>query len=272
MEYDNNSSHNILQEQEENTLSLSDIWALCIGHWKWFALSLAACLLIASLYILKTVPVFTRSASVLIKEDRKSGSVSGDISSSISRLGMGMSQVNVNNEIVNFTSPDLMLQVVKNLHLDVDYMVPNWRFKRTIYGSSLPVQVDFLSLGRNESASLSLEQKDSTSVVLSHFVRSKEKLKSVEVPVSYGDTVDTPLGRILVTRSDYAYRKYDSPILVTRSGLQGRTRNCLSRLSAKLNGNNTTVINLSYKDVNTQRAEDVLQMIINVYNENWIKD
>ena len=124
MEYDNNNIlRDNIQEQEDNSLSLNDIWALCIGHWKWFALSLAACLLLASLYILKTVPVYTRSASVLIKEDRKSGSVSGDISSSISKLGLGMSQVNVNNEIVNFTSPDLMLQVVQNLHLDVDYKV-----------------------------------------------------------------------------------------------------------------------------------------------------
>ena len=271
MEYDNNIPRDNFQEQEENNFSLNDIWALCIGHWKWFVISLAICLLLASLYILKTVPVYTRSASVLIKEDRKSGSVSGDISSSISGLGLGLSQVNVNNEIVNFTSPDLMLQVVKNLHLDVDYKVPNWRIKRTIYGSSLPIQVEFLSLGRNESASLSLEQKDSTSVVLSHFVRSKEKLKSANIPVSYGDTVDTPLGRILVTRSNFSYREYDSPILVTRSGFQGTTRNCLSRLSAAIN-KNTTVINLGYKDVNTQRAEDVIQMIINVYNENWIKD
>ena len=272
MEYENNNTFQNDQSLEENTLTLKDIWALCIGHWKWFALSLAACLLIATFFIIKTVPVYTRSASVLIKEDRKSGSVSGDISSAFSDMGLGVTQVNVNNEIINFTSPDLMLQVVQNLNLNVDYKVKGLRYKYTIYGSSLPVQVQFLDLGRNENASLSLKQKDSTEVVLSNFVRGKDKLKSEQITVAYGDTVETQLGRIVVLHSEYADRQWDRPILVTRAGIQSTARNCRNRLTAALNGKNTTVIDLTYKDVNTQRAEDVLRMIINVYNENWIKD
>ena len=272
MEYDNNIPRDNFPEQEESNLTLKDIWALCIGHWKWFALSLAAFLLIATAYIIKTVPVYTRSASVLIKEDRKSGSVAGDISSAFSNMGLGVTQVNVNNEIINFTSPDLMLQVVQNLNLNVDYKVKGLRYKHTIYGSSLPVQVQFLDLGRNENASLSLKQKDTTEVVLSNFVRGKDMLNTERVTVAYGDTVETQLGRIVVLHSEYADRQWDRPILVSRSGLQSTARNCRNRLTAALNGKNTTVIDLTYKDVNTQRAEDVLRMIINVYNENWIKD
>ena len=272
MEYDKNIPRDSFQEQEETTLTLKDIWSLCLGHWKWFTISLAAFMLIATAYIIKTVPVYTRSASVLIKEDRKAGSVSSDISSAFSDMGLGVTQVNVNNEIVNFTSPDLMLQVVQNLHLDVDYKVKGFRYKYTLYGSSLPVQIDFLSLGRNENASLSLKQKDSSTVELANFVRGRENIKSERITVAFGDTVETPLGSILVTQSKYSERQWDRPILVYRSGLQGKTRECLKNLNATLNGKNTTVIDLSYEDVNIQRAEDVLHMIINVYNENWIKD
>ena len=272
MEYENNIPRDNFQEQEETTLTLKDIWAICIGHWKWFVLSLAAFLLIATAYIIKTVPVYTRSASVLIKEDRKSGSVAGDLSSAFTDMGLGVTQVNVNNEIINFTSPDLMLQVVQNLNLNVDYKVKGLRYKHTIYGSRLPVQVQFLDLGRNEKASLSLKQKDTTSVILSNFVRGKDKLKSEQITVAYGDTVETQLGRTVVLHSEYADKQWDRPILVTRSGLQNTARNCRNRLTAALSGKNTTVIELTYKDVNTQRGEDVLRMIINVYNENWIKD
>ena len=272
MEYENNNASQNNQAQEENTLTLKDIWSLCIGHWKWFALSLTAFMLLATFYIIKTVPVFTRSASVLIKEDRKAGSAAGDISSAFTDIGLGVTRVNVNNEIVNFTSPDLMLQVIQNLNLNVDYKVKGLRYKYTIYGSSLPVQVEFLSMGRNASASLSLKQIDSSYVELSNFVRGKDKLKSERLTVAYGDTVETPLGSIIVTQSKYAEKQWDRPIFVTRSGYQSTVRSCLSRLTASLNGKNTTVIDLSYRDVNTQRAEDVLRMIINVYNENWIKD
>ena len=115
--------------REDNNLTLKDIWGLCARNWKWFAMSLAVCLLAATFYIIKTTPVYSRSASVLIKEDRKSGSVSSDISSSFTDLGFGQTRVNVNNEIINFLSPDLMLQVVKNLNLDVNYQVKGLRHR-----------------------------------------------------------------------------------------------------------------------------------------------
>ena len=269
----NNSINRPEAQQEDNNLSLKDIWALCVNHWKWFAISLAICLLAATYYVVTTVPVFTRSASVLIKEDRRSGSVSSDISGAFADLGFGQTRVNVNNEIINFTSPDLMLQVVRNLNLDVDYKVKGLRYKHTIYGSSLPVRVEFLDLGRNESAGLKLELKDSSDFVLSDFTLCGDKVKGRKVTAAYGDTTDTPLGKILVIPSQYADEaKWDRPILVSRSGLQATAGSYRSRLSATLSDKNTTVINLGFKDVNTQRAEDVLRMVINVYNENWIKD
>ena len=85
--------------QEENPMSIRDIWNLCISHWKWFVLSVAVCLAAAAFYILKTVPVYSRSSSVLIKEDRRSGSVSADIASAFSDLGVGQTWVNVGNEL-----------------------------------------------------------------------------------------------------------------------------------------------------------------------------
>ena len=270
---ENNNYNRPESQQEDNNLSLKDIWALCVNHWKWFAISLAVCLLAATYYVLTTVPVYTRSASVLIKEDRRSGSVSSDISAAFTDLGFGQTRVNVNNEIINFLSPDLMQQVVRNLHLDVDYKVKGLRYKHTIYGSSLPVQVEFLDLGRNESAGLKLSLEDSTSCVLSDFTLRGDKVKGKKVTAAYGDTTDTPLGKVLVTESQYADQaKWDRPILVSRSGFLGTARRYRSHLSATLSDKNTTVINLGFKDVNTQRAEDVLRMVINVYNENWIKD
>ena len=142
--------------QEEESLSLKDIWVLCLSHWKWFVVSLLLFLCAAAFYILRTTPVYTRSAAVLIKEDRKSGSVSGDISAAFADLGFGQTRVNVNNEIINFLSPDLMLEVVKNLHLDVDYRRAGRFHDWTLYGTQLPLSVQFLDLAFNEYAQISV--------------------------------------------------------------------------------------------------------------------
>lgn len=257
--------------QEENPMSIRDIWNLCINNWKWFVLSVIVCLAAAAFYILRSVPVYNRSSSVLIKEDSRSGSVSADISSAFSDLGLGNSSVNVNNELINFTSPDLLMQVVRNLNLDVNYTRDGFFHDYTLYGTSLPIRVRFLDIANNAGAALTVSPVDSATVRLNEFVFGGDKAKGEDYTVAYGDTVATVAGKLLVERADYV-RTFDFPVRVTRSGFQSATRSCKGRLSAALSGKNTTVIDLNYRDVNTQRAEDVLRMIINVYNENWIKD
>ena len=48
--------------------------------------------------------------------------------------------------------------------------------------------------------------------------------------------------------------------------------NCSQNLTVSLSDEKATVINLSYVDVCIQRAEDLLNTLISVYNENWVKD
>ena len=274
METRYNAPQNVPNREEP--LSIKDIWNMCLSHWYWFAIAVGICLFIAAFYILKTTPVYTRSASVLIKEDAKGRTVSADISSAFSDLGFGQTRVNVNNEIVNFKSPDLMYEVVKNLNLNINYWKPGRFHDWPLYGSQLPVNIEFLTLGDNEYASLVIIPKDTANVVLEGFVHKKggDKFKfSDKVPAHLGDTVKTPVGDVKVIRTLFADDiKFDHPLKISRSGYLATARAYSNKLSATLNGKNTTVIDLAINDVNTRRAEEILQMVINVYNENWIKD
>ena len=257
---------------EDGMLSIRDMLALVLDNWKWFVLSVAVCLALGTLYALHYTPTYSRSASILLKEDTK-GSSALDVTSSFQDLGFGVSRVNVNNELVNFKSPDLMMSVVRNLDLDVDYSAKGTFHSIPLYGSSLPVKVHFLSLNSDEPASLTVSPADSSHVVLSQFVRGRIKDEEVEVVAAYGDTVDTPAGQVVVERAcTLESLELTEPVFVHRVGYRTAVNSCLARLSASLNGKNTTVIDLNYKDVIIQRADDVLWMVINVYNENWIKD
>lgn len=85
------------------------------------------------------------------------------------------------------------------------------------------------------------------------------------------DTVDTPVGNLVVTAMNDS-STYTTPIYVSRMGYQKTTENYVSNFSVTLSDEKSTVINLSFKDVCIQRAEDILNTVIAVYNENWIKD
>lgn len=270
----NTTTNKATWRQNDKTLSVRDVLALCLGNWKWMLLSIVVCMLAATYYCIKTVPTYERTASVLIKEDRKGSSLQGDVTQAFSNMGVGMAKVNVYNEIVNFESPDLLLQVAKNLNLDVDYKLKGLRYYHTIYGTGLPVKVSFLDYEQSVNSGMRLTvSDDSTTVTLHDFVRRGGEIETEPMQVNYGDTVATPLGRLVVQRSEYAGEVIvDRPIYVTRTSPQAAANGCKGRLSVELSDKNTTIIDMKYRDVNTQRAEDVLRMIINVYNENWIKD
>ncbi len=260
--------------QEQAGLTLKDMIAMCLHRWPWFVLSVVICSAIALFYILRTPPVYTRSASVLIKEDRKGRSISADVQSSFSDLGLVQSNVNVNNEIINFSSPDMMMEVVKRLNLEVEYKQDHRLYDRTLYGSSLPLKVEFLDLGNSDSAYMDVLPVEDSLFILTSFKRNKLPVEGAEqVSAAMGDTLSTPLGRILISPSTYQdVPSLTAPLHVFRSSLHSSATRFTKALTVALANKQATVINLSLDDVNIQRAEEVLNMLINVYNEKWIKD
>ena len=103
---------------EERSFSPTDFFRLCIGNWKWFLISVAAFLVIGYFYIKCQNPIYQSSASVLIKEQSSSRSMM-DVSQAFSSMGLVNSKVSVNNELIAFTSPSIMYEVVKRLGLEV---------------------------------------------------------------------------------------------------------------------------------------------------------
>ena len=261
---------NNASNEEANALSLRDIWSIIINNWKWFVLSLAVFLVGGTYYILRITPSYSRGASVLIKEDPKGSSYGMDISTAFSNMGIGNGTVNVNNEIINFKSPDLMLQVVRNLNMDVNYFRKGRFHDYPLYGSTQPVAVKFLSMGFGGSGGLWVAPADSGHVVLSKFYLGREKFEDVEITAAYGDTVATPAGKVVVSATGAC--ELTEPVRVARIGYRAAAAGCSARLEASLMDKMSTVIALKCTDVNIQRADDVLWMVINVYNENWIKD
>ena len=57
--------------QEENGLNLGDLFKIIIANWYWFVISIIVCVAGAYFYLAKTPLTYTRSATVLIQDERK---------------------------------------------------------------------------------------------------------------------------------------------------------------------------------------------------------
>lgn len=256
--------------QTDDFIRIQDLLYLCIGKWYWFVASLAVTIAIAVAYLLTTPPVYTRSTSLLIKDDGKGKSMS-DAAGVLGDFDFFQSNTNVNNEIQSLQSPSVMLDVVKRLHLDVNYHADGVFYKQVLYGQTCPYEVEFAELQDNEGASFSIHPGKDGKIRLSDFTRNGEELDG-ETNAQLNDSVDTPVGRIFIKSVSNNQPPHQTPVYVSRTGLQATTSAYASSLSVSLNDEKSTVINLSIKDVCIQRAEDILNTVIAVYNENWIKD
>ena len=164
--------------QQDDFLRIQDLLYLCLARWKWFVLSLVITIGVATVYILRTPAVYTRTASVLIKEDSKNKSVSSSAMETFSELGLFQSSTNVNNELIAFQSPAVMAEVVKRLNLDMSYFQSGKFHRQVAYGLTLPVTVSMNDFPENESAEFILEVKPDRTVILSDFTRNDETLDS----------------------------------------------------------------------------------------------
>ena len=256
-------------KQADDFIRIQDLFYLCVNKWYWFVISLAITIGVAIIYLLTTPPIYTRSASLLIKEDSKGNSL-GDAAGLMGDFDLFQTNTNVNNEIQSLQSPAVMLDVVKRLQLDISYYTDGGFYKKVLYGRSRPYNVSFSDVLDNESVAFTIYPSQDGQIKLSDFCRDGEDLEG-EATVIPNDTVDTPIGKLVVKAAGDSV-VYNAPVYVSRKGYQDATADYASNLSVALSDEKSTVINLSFKDVCIQRAEDVLNMIIAVYNENWIKD
>ena len=256
-------------KQADDFIRIQDLFYLCVNKWYWFVISLAVTIGMAVFYLLTTPPVYTRSASLLIKEDSKGNSLS-DAAGVMGDFDLFQSSTNVNNEMQSLQSPSVMLDVVKRLHLDISYHTDGGFYKKVLYGRTCPYSVSFSDLQDNESVSFTILPRQGTQVLLDDFTCNGEDVEG-EISAVLNDTVSTPVGRMVIQALGDT-TLLDAPVYVSRTGYQAATGAYASNLSVSLSDDKSTVINLSFQDVCIQRAEYVLNTVIAVYNENWIKD
>lgn len=105
-------------------------------------------------------------------------------------------------------------------------------------------------------------------VLLSGF---KEENREIEAVLN--DTVDTPSGRVVVAPTGY-YNKDDlnRTVMIEKNIVSDVVDAYRERMRIELADKSTTIIYLTLQDVSVTRAEDVINTLIEAYNEDAVND
>lgn len=253
-----------MQKNNAAYLKVLDMLMVFVSKWYWFVICLIIALIACKAFLLYTPPTYTRQASVLIKNEAKN-------SEAVAGMNFLNSNVDVNNELFTLQSPNIVTEVVRQLHLEVNYLNQGQFHEAVIYGSSLSVQVIPLDLNDNESAEFWIDLKDNDTFVLKDFSRNGVAIASKAIAAKVGQVINSPIGKIEVKKS-FAGFNQNITLRVERVPVYYAINQIMKNLKVSAVSEMSTIINLKYEDENPQRAEDVLSTIIAVYNENWVKD
>jgi hypothetical protein len=190
--------------------TLHDALHLILSNWYWFLLSLLLFGLAAEYYIRRTPPVYQRTAKIQIKDSRKG---TGAELAAFNDIAGVMGRHSVDNEIYVLQSRTLMAEVVKRFDLTTRYTTKGRIRTSDLYGRA-PMVVEFIDIPSNRGGSFSYTMDDSGNAYISNFSNA-----SFSAKVAPGDTISTPLGKIVMRKTKAFNRYKDKKIVVTRSTL-----------------------------------------------------
>ena len=250
----------------------------CLQQWKWFVGTICLTVICAILFLLVVAPKYERSAAILIKDENGGG---GLLSSMASNMGMlaGIAGLNITSNVENemqiLSSPFMMQEVVNRLGLDTKYEVRDGLMKQELFDETLPIKVTFPKLTDKDGVYMKMDLRKDGTFTLYKFRKNKDKYDG-EVQGKVNAVCQTPIGPVSVI----ATKPFDScmanegekTIRITKERKYDRVESLSNQIDIDLADDQTSIITITCKDISGERAEQIINTLIQVYQEEWMKD
>lgn len=250
--------------KNEQSINLLDLLMYLASKWKWFLLSVLIFGGIAW-YKYATAPfVYFGSATVIIKDPSNKTTTTG-----LDRFDNFINKVNVSNEMLQFNSKKLIREVVSRTHADVSYKMEDGLRDVELYTKS-PVAVSFADMLPEQYVAFTVTLLNKDSVAVSDFSMAENGERLV---VELNDTLSLNEGKVVITPTNFITKSwFGVPVRVCKTPLDAVVSRYRNSIAVKQVEEESSILTLALKDNSSERAEDMLNMLVNVYNEEAIRD
>jgi tyrosine-protein kinase Etk/Wzc len=238
-----------------------------IRLWPWIISSILISFTIAWLNIMTTEPIFETAASIIIKDQKKGGTqLDNQLLKELNLSGGGKL---LENEIEVLKSIDLIEEVIRKNNLNIYLKEIGYFSDRTIYDREQPFNVEILN---PDEVTSDIEweiitQSDPNFLLLKtkyseNQLRLKKWYKSGKINFRFLPNEHFISPQTLISKS------FKISIINPKKAAQAYKR----QLQVKQLGRLTTVIQLSIQDLNYDRGTTFLHSMIEIYNQQGLKD
>lgn len=250
-----------------NTVNTTQILKPYLRNAKWFLLSLFIAICLAFLYLRYSYPEYASQAKIQILDTPGSGSELG----AFQDLGIlsGQGGTRVEDEIQTLGSRSNFIEVVKNLQLNIKMEVLGEILNSEMYNKK-PFNLSF-------SAPDSIIHRSDFSFYIANSSETTFGFSETEdAPLkvySYGSSIPSLIGNLVVTPNSESLRNLkDKKIKVTINSVASVSEFYQKKMSISTAEKSTNVLNLYLTDKVQNKAKDIINTLIQVYNRNGILD
>ena len=252
------------QLEENETLNIREELEKYLFHWKWFLFGIIVFLTLGFIYLRYTAPQYSASASILIKDNQKSG-ISKELEAfkDMGIVGSGSSN-NTDNEIEIIKSRKIIGQVVDSLNLDINYFIEGRVIKSEVYNNK-PIKIEILSKEANfleRDTVLTVFQKNDTEFSF------KNLNKDVVSTHNFGEVIESNIGTFKINK----IRDYKEDVFIVLSKKSKIIDYYKTNVNISPVNKNSSVLVLSINNRVHDKAEDFLDELVRQYNIDAIND
>lgn len=247
-------------------LDIKEIIRTYSKHWKWFLASLVVFASLAGIYLRYTTPEYLAEAKIQILDDQSSGG-GIDLFKELDIFSGGKAQVEDEIEIINSRSN--FIEVAQDLGLNTKMYVLGQIKDSEIYYNK-PVKINFIapdSVIHSADYTFYLTLASSTT-----FGFTEEEDSPVKV-YAYGKNLSTPIGDVLITPDIENIDRYkEKRLRVEVRPLHRIAEGYRNKMNIYSTEEFSNIVNFSLEDPIPEKARDIINNVIRVYNRNGIED
>ncbi len=262
----------IATSQNADFINFEELLQKSIKNWKWFVISIIACVLIAFIYVKVTPKTYQLTANILIKmEDKGMGSKMGSMAKMFDMGGLSSSD-NIEDEVGIMSSHTLMRQMAMDLGLHIDYKEKGFFTDDDLYNNSPIIAdidksiLDTLTAGFTFKVAVN---KDNTLKIKVKI--GDEKLGTFDIK-TLPYILHTNYGDVTFKYSENQSLELPYTLLITICGRDFAAEQFQKIVSVGAISKKSNIIGLSTNDNNIPRGKDILNTLIKLYNEDALDD
>lgn len=258
--------NNKLFDKDEDQNKLADFREILftyLVYWKWFVLCAILSVGYTAFDLAQKNDVYMVSTSILMKNDRNSGSADNIM---METLGLRTNRTNLENETEVMRSRAIMMKVVMDLKVHTSYFQKKGLRSFNIYDST-PILLDIDSADvMNLRGPIRIDAIPSLQEGLyTLLVNYGDK---TQTHILKNDPINVQIGGIslVLTRLNDVYMPKDD-IVITVESPHGKARYLSHSIIPEVLTEGSTILTMSLRTYNIRQAKDILEKVVYYYND-----